>query len=468
MLRMSSLRLFGPFAPGSRLRLAGMVNVRGDLFATAVSFAGLLVIKLLSTIVLTRLLYPEAYGIVTLVATIAFMVEMLSDVGTAGLMVRHERGDERAFIDTVWTLRLVRGFINAALLFALAPLLARLYGSPELTEALRIFSAFFVVHGLESMAFLLAVRRRNARLMSYCELVAAAISTAFVITWSYFARDWHGMVYGMVVNRAFMALASWFFYRAERPRPRLEREAIAANMGFARYSMPSSLVSLVSAQFDKVVFLRLFDMQLLGLYGLAAGITGPIDSLVVRISRSVLFPRCAENFRRDPASVRERYYRDNVKLLMLLLSLPAMLAGAATFVVQLLYDPRYAYASVIVHAFALRGMIAALAGPAENLLVATSTPRPALWGNVLRLGWLVCGSLAGYWFAGFPGFLWMAVLSGLPALAYFLWLQHRRGLMIVRYEALKLAYMALVFLLSWAVSAELVRLLARFGAGGGG
>jgi lipopolysaccharide exporter len=464
MLRMPSLRLFGPVAAGSRLRLAGMVNVRGDLFATAASFAGLLVIKLVSSMVLTRLLYPEAYGIVTLVATIAFMFEMVSDVGTAGLMVRHERGDDRAFIDTVWTLRLVRGVINAALLYALAPLLARLYGSPELTEALRIFSAFFVVHGLESLAFLLAVRRRRARLMSYCELAAAAASTAFVITWSYFQRDWHGMVYGMVFNRAFMAVASWFFYREDRPRPRFEREALAASMGFARYTLPSSLVSLASAQFDKLVFLRLFDMQMLGLYGLAAGITGPVDSLVMRISRSVLFPRCADNFRRDPGSVRERYYRDNVKLLMLLLALPAALAGAATFVVQLLYDPRYAYAAVIVHAFALRAMVAALAHPAENLLVATGTPRPALVGNVLRLTWLVCGSLTGYWFAGFAGFLWMAVLSGLPALAYFLWLQHRRGFLIWRYEALKLGYMAAVFLLSWGVSSELVRLLFRFGA----
>ena len=108
--------------------------------------------------------------------------------------------------------------------------------------------------------------------MSYCELAAAAASTAFVITWSYFQRDWHGMVYGMVFNRAFMAVASWFFYREDRPRPCFEREALAASMGFARYTLPSSLVSLASAQFDKVVFLRLFDMQMLGLYGLAAGI----------------------------------------------------------------------------------------------------------------------------------------------------------------------------------------------------
>jgi O-antigen/teichoic acid export membrane protein len=458
---MSALRLFGPFVP--RVRLGGMVNVRGDLFSTAASFGGLLLIKLVSSMVLTRLLYPEAYGVVTLVATIAFMFEMVSDVGTAGLMVRHERGDERTFIDTVWTLRLVRGVANAALLYLLAPLLARLYGSPELTEALRIFSVFFVVHGLESMAFLLAVRRRRARLMNYCELAASAASTAFVIAWSYFQRDWHGMVYGMVFNRACMAVASWFFYREDRPRPRFEQEALAASMGFARYTLPSSMVTLISAQFDKVVFLRLFDMQMLGLYGLAAGIVGPVDSLVVRIARSVLFPRCADNFRRDPGSVRERYYRDNIKLLMLLLALPAALTGAASFVVQLLYDPRYAYAGVIVHAFALRAMVSAFAHPAENLLMATGTPRPALVGNLLRLAWLVAGSLTGYWLAGFGGFLWMAALTGVPALAYFLWLQHRRGLLILRYEAIKLAYAATVFLLSWGVSAELARMLLHTG-----
>jgi O-antigen/teichoic acid export membrane protein len=327
-----------------------------------------------------------------------------------------------------------------------------LYETPALTEALRIFSAWFVIHAAESMSFTLAIRRQNARIVSYCELVTTVASSVFVIAYSFFHRDWHGMIYGMLVNRALMAGASYLFYRSERAGLQFDRSALKASMGFAKYTLPSSLLTLLISQFDKFIFLRLFDIHLLGLYGLAGNIAGPIDGLIVRISRSVLFPRCATNHRRDPTTVGLRYYRDNVKLIMFTLFLPAALAGAATPLVHVLFDHRYAYASVILAAFAMRGMIAALTHPAENLLVATGTPRPIVFANMLRVAWLVPGSLLGYHFGGFEGFLYVAALHSLPVVVLYFWLQYRRGLLIVRYEAAKVCYMGLVFLLTLGLS----------------
>ncbi|HEX6708117.1 MAG TPA: oligosaccharide flippase family protein [Albitalea sp.] len=436
-----------------------MINFKGDLFATAVSFAGLAVLKLLSSVILTRLLYPEAYGIITMIASIAYVIEMISDVGVLGLMIRHERADEPVFINTMWTLRLVRGAINAGIVFVLAPLLAGLYEEPALAEALRIFSVWFLIYAFESMSFALAIRRRNARVVSYSELACTVASTLFVIVYSYFRRDWHGMVYGMVVNRALMLVASYGFYRSERPRLQFDRSVFDASMGYAKYVLPSSLLTLLVSQFDKFIFLKLFNIQLLGLYGLAGNIVSPIDSLVMRVSRAVLYPRCAENFRREPSTVREKYYHENVKLLLLILFLPSALAGSARLLVHVLFDPRYAYSAVIVEAFALRGMVAALAGPAENVLVATGTPKPVLLANAMRAVWLLPGSLIANALWGFEGFLYVTALQGLPALAYFLWLQRRRELLIARYEAMKLGYMALVYLATLLVCSQLMAIV---------
>src|SRR5438132_6069065 len=171
-----------------------MINPKGELFSAAVSFAAMAVLRLLSSIILTRLLYPEAYGIVTMVSSVAFVMEMLSDVGVLGLMVRHERADERVFIDTMWTIKLARGALNGAILFAVAPLIAGLYEAPALTGALRIFSFWFLLYALESMSFALAVRRQRSRIVNYSELACTAASTVFVVVFSYFRRDHLGMI----------------------------------------------------------------------------------------------------------------------------------------------------------------------------------------------------------------------------------------------------------------------------------
>ena len=159
--------------------------------------------------------------------------------------------------------------------------------------------------------------------MNYTELGATVVSTAFVITFSYFWRDHRGMIWGMLVNRALMTAASFCFYRHERPRLQFDRSVAKESMGFARYTVPSSLVTLLVSQFDKFVFLKLFPIQMLGLYGLAGNVAGPVDGLVAKIARSVLFPRCAEAFRREPSSVRDKYYSQNVKLVALILFMPA-------------------------------------------------------------------------------------------------------------------------------------------------
>ena len=73
------------------------IDWRGELVATVGCFAGISLIRLISSVTLTRLLYPEAYGIVAMMSMAAFVLEMVSDIGTVALLVRHPRGAEPAF-----------------------------------------------------------------------------------------------------------------------------------------------------------------------------------------------------------------------------------------------------------------------------------------------------------------------------------------------------------------------------------
>ncbi|MFL6660931.1 MAG: hypothetical protein ACJ8G7_02060, partial [Rhizobacter sp.] len=78
----------------------------------------------------------------------------------------------------------------------------------------------------------------------------------------------------------------------------------------------------------------------------------------------------------------------------------------------------------------------------------------------------VPGTLLGWYLWGFTGFLYMAMLETLPGLAFFLWLQHRRGLMIPKYEALKVAFMGAVFMASLAASSQLIAIVPPIRGGG--
>lgn len=420
------------------------LDFRGETFSTSFCFVASAVIKLCSSVILTRLLYPEAYGIVAMLSSVVFIMEMLSDIGILGLLIRHARKDD-AFLNTLWTIRLARGCFNAALLCILAPYIANLYGTPELVIGLRIFALTFVTHALQSMAFLVALREQRARVVNYAELGCSIVTTVFVLVFSWYSRDHYGMVYGVLFSSLLMLVLSYCVAGAQRPRFHYDREAARDLFGFARFVGPSSAVTLLLNQYEKLVFLKLFDLSQLGLYGIATSITSPVEGLISRLSRFVLYPRCAENNRTQRDSSRELYYRQNAKIFLIMLALPACVAGGADVIVRVLFDPRYYGAAFILQALCLRSILSALASPAEDVLVAAGHARVVLVGNCLRLVWLVAASLVGYKFFGFTGFIYGAATDLVPSLVYLWWKQNSSELLVVKFEAARMGFAAVVF-----------------------
>jgi lipopolysaccharide exporter len=437
--------------------ISKFVNLKGDLFATASSFGAQAVIKLGSSLILTRILRPEAYGIITILMSVAFVVEMIGDINVTLFIIRDKNAEEPRYLNTAWTLQVGRAALNCAVLFLCAPLISKyVYHAPELTNPLRFTSIWFAVAGLQSMSFPIAIRRKRSRIIVYSELGATFLSSSFAVIYCYYSRDYWGLIYATVLNRALMTVMSHFYYPDLRPKLQFDLAAAREILRFTKFTMPSSLITLALSQFDKIVFLRLFDMHLLGIYGLATNIAAPIESLITKISQMVLYPRCAHDYRVNPDTFWIKYYTNNIKVFISMLIVPAAIGGGARLLITLLYDSRYALAGPILQAFMLRAMFLALASPAEDLLIATGETQVILIGNLYRAIGLFVTSLIGYYFFGFMGFTYGVALSGLPPLIYYLRLQKRKRILIVKYELYRAAFVCGVALTAYLGSSLLL------------
>jgi lipopolysaccharide exporter len=421
--------------------LSKVINFRGDLFATTFTFALQAVIRLVSSLVLTRVLLPEAYGTITILVSILFVIGNILDTNVTLFIVRDKNAEQPRYLNTAWTMRLSRSVLSGAVLFMCAPLIAtKIYDLPDLTLPLRVFSLWFLIDGFETMAFALAIRRKQARLQMYSELAASVLSTTFSILYCYRYHTFWGIAFGMLLNRLIMTVLSHRLYRDLRPRLFFDLAAAREILVYSKFTIPSSLLTLSLNQFDKIVFLRLFDLRLLGIYGLAGNIAGSVETLISKISQAVLYPRCAHNFRENPDTATKRYYTENTKLFAAILAIPAAICGAAHLIITVLYDSRYSEAGSVLQALAIRAVLLSFASPAEDLLISAGQFRVILVGNVLRAAWIVIGSLVGYYFLGFLGFVYGISLSGLPPLFYYLWLQNSKGMLMAKYELYKVAF----------------------------
>lgn len=452
-----------PFHFGRRdnrqLRILKSVNLKGDLFATGVTFGAQGIIKISSSLVLTRILRPEAYGVVTVIMSILFVIEMIGDLGLNLFVIRDPNGEEPRYLNTAWTLRLARAILNMLVVFLGAKLIASLYGAPELAEPLRVMSAGFLISALASMSFPIAIRRKRARIIVYSELAAQFISTIFSIVYCYVSRNFWGLIYGFILNNCITTIISYFFFRELRPAIHFDRHAAKEVMRFTKYSTPSSLLTLALSQFDKIVFIKFFDLRLLGVYGLGSNMAAPFEGLVSKISQMVLYPRCAHDFREKRESFTSRYYTQNTRLMLSILILPPLAFGASHIIVSVLYPARYLQAETVFRAFMLRAMLLSLASPSEDLLIAAGQSQVILIGNIVRATWIVLGSIVGYYAFGFMGFIYGMALSGLPPLVYYLWLQRRLGYLMAKYEYYRVSIVVVLALTSSLLSTAVWNIL---------
>src|ERR1700677_5161062 len=82
--------------------------LKGTYFIVA--FYGMaLGMRFVGSIILTRLFAPELFGLMTLLTTIIVGLTLFSHIGLEDSVIQNLRGDEEPFLNTVWTIQVLRG-----------------------------------------------------------------------------------------------------------------------------------------------------------------------------------------------------------------------------------------------------------------------------------------------------------------------------------------------------------------------
>ena len=104
---------------------------------TVLGMGGGSIVRLLSSLILTRLLMEEHFGLIALVNTFIMGLHLLSDVGVGQVIVQDKREDPD-FVNTVWTINVIRGVVLYLIATACAGPYAAFYEQPILAPLVRV------------------------------------------------------------------------------------------------------------------------------------------------------------------------------------------------------------------------------------------------------------------------------------------------------------------------------------------
>lgn len=453
--------------PASDLGALRSAARRGSAW-TIGGYAAANALRLVGNVVLARLLFPEAFGLMAIVHAFIQGLWLFTDIGVAPAIVQSERGDDPRFLDTAWTIQAARGLALCLLSFLIAWPVARFYSGHdplgwELLLYIPVMGVTAVLDGVASTRLFSYSRHLRVRELTMIEVGTQAASLAVMVALAWAWPSVWALVVGALFKSALRTLCSHLLEGAPN-RPRWDPEAARALFLFGRWVFVSTILTFLTTQADRLLFGALVPWDVLGVYGIAAALAAMPIGALLQLGSKIVFPVLSRLRDRDGELAREAT-RTRVPLLVGAGALVSAMIPAAPAFIALFYDARYAAAGWMVQLLFVGAWFQILESQNTALLLARGETRSVALGNAVKLVGLGALLPLGFHAYGVAGAIGGIALADAAKYAATTAIVRRRGVRALSVDVPATALVAATWLLG-VVGAGLVEGLGPLVAAG--
>ncbi|MCC5969963.1 MAG: oligosaccharide flippase family protein [Pararhodobacter sp.] len=310
-------------------------------------------IRLGSNLILARLLFPEAFGLMALVLVLMVGLAMFSDIGITPSIQSSKRGDDPDFLNTAWTIQIIRSVVIFAVACALAWPMAWFYGQRELLYLIPVAAISLLIMGVQPTRVDTASRHMVLGRVTAIELASQVLSVLVMLAAAWATGSVWAMVVGHVAAAAIKVALAWMMLPGIVNRLRWEGAALHELVHFGKWIFLSTVAGFLVLQSDKLILGGYLSMERLGLYNIGYFIASFPLLLGHTLTGRLLIPIYRENPPAQSKASYARLRRVRFGLSAILIALMAPLVLGGIWLVEFLYDARYVSSGPIAVAIAI-------------------------------------------------------------------------------------------------------------------
>ena len=395
-----------------------------------------IIVQMGSIMVLTRLLFKDIFGLMAIVAVVVQALSLFSDMGVGLSVIQNKRGDDPRFLNTAWTVSILRGFVLWIIALPIAWVAAGFYDQNILKALIPVTALTAIIQGFWATSVHTAQRHLQLGRLTFLQVFAAASGSAAAIVWAWMDATIWALVAGALVNAIVYLSLTHLVLPGIRNRLCWDRDAARSLFTFGRWVLPNTIIGFTGNAVDRPMLLKLADEGTTGIYFIAFQSFQRANSLITRLGSTVLFPALSRRADLPRDELRRRLVRLRGRGLRLAAVGLAPIVVVADLVFEIMFPPDIETGAWILPILmaGLWGVI--LANTITPVLLAIGKPQYQLFGSVPRLIVVSIGCYFAYHVIGLHGFV-AAVAIG-PLVRYIgisigLW---RQGLHAVRQDLL--------------------------------
>ena len=409
-----------------------------------IAFYGIsIALRMVSSVVLTRLFSPEFFGLMTLLTTVLVGLNLFSHIGLGDSVIQSPRGDEPVFLNTAWTLQVLRGIGLWVMTVLLAWPVARFYHEPRMLMLFPVLGFGCVIAGFSSPSLLNLARHMGVGKASILEFVGQAVNFVVTLVWALFSPSLWALVGGRIASELVRTALSFFFIPELRPHFVLDKECVRSLIHFGKWILIGTALTFLGTQSDRLILGKLISIQLLGVYGVAYALSDMPRSIINMFCSRVGYPFIAR-FTQQP--------RHEYRSILIKYRMPVLAVGGLGLVVLVctgdqmilhLYDHRYSAAAWMVSVLAVGLWHTMLYSTLSPAILALAKPRYNAVANLVYCLCLFIMIPVGFHYFGMLGAVLAVAFGDLPVYFVVLYAAYREEIGTLIQDALMtLAFVA--------------------------
>ena len=393
------------------------VNVYSAVRWSAVAKYGAQAVDFVTSIIVARLVMPEAYGLMSMALVLIGFLSILQSLGFGPAIIQRKTISQ-ALLSTLFIANLVLSLAMVVVVAGAAPLFGWIYRDQRVTWVMLALTVQFVLNSFGLVPNALLTRKMRFGALAAVDIAAALVRLVVAIGLAYRGWEVWALVWSSAISAAAQSLCLWI---AAHWRPRLwfRYKHLRNVIGFSSGITGVSVLAYLGWSSGNFIIGALLGAAALGPFSIACRLMffpkEAIGDVVLRVFFPV-FSRCQDNHQ-ELGSVFLK-----VMEAIALVAFPCVfgLVAVAPTMIDWLLGPKWNEAVPVMYGLTGIALVSLVLPVANHLYMAKGRTGPLFGWAVARFLAMVAATAVGcYW--GTPGvaIAWSVatVLTGLPNLS---------------------------------------------------
>jgi O-antigen/teichoic acid export membrane protein len=240
------------------------------------------------TIVLARLLAPNDFGLYGIALLSLSALETFSQTGFDQALIQ-KKEDTKPYLDTAWTVQVIRGFVLAIILVLGAPLVGSFFGEPRAVLLVRVLGTAVLLKSLGNIGIVYFKKELAFHKQFIYEFSGTFVNLAVAIPAAFILRSVWALVFGLLAGN-FVRMVVSYFIHSYRPRLGLDKHQFKELFVFGKWVLGSSAIIFLITQGDDAFVGKALGATALGFYQLAYRLSNISATEVTHVISQITFP----------------------------------------------------------------------------------------------------------------------------------------------------------------------------------